>query len=108
MAKVARMASKPQVILLYNPTPYELYRDILIDRNADYDRVGEFLRDTQRAFTQKHGWVFLDLTAPLRHELEASKMWLYGRYDLTHWSLQGTILVSSVLRTELLKVIEEE
>jgi hypothetical protein len=37
IAKVSGMESKPRVILLYNPTPYELYRDILIDLNANYD-----------------------------------------------------------------------
>jgi hypothetical protein len=106
VVKVMEMEIKPRVILLYNPTPYELYRDILANRNADYDRAAEFLRDTQRAFAQKYEWMFLDLTGPLRHELQESKMWLYGRYDLTHWSLQGTTLVARVLRAELLKVID--
>jgi hypothetical protein len=41
-ANVSGMESKPRVILLYNPTPYELYRDILIDLNANYDQVAEF------------------------------------------------------------------
>jgi len=105
-AKVAEMENKPQVILLYHPTPYELYHDILTDRNADYDRIADFLKSSQRAFAEKHGWVFLDLTAPLRHELQANKIWLYGRYDPTHWSHEGTTLVASVLKAELLKVID--
>jgi hypothetical protein len=106
VTKVSGMDSKPRVILLYHPTPYELYRDILTDRNADYDRIAEFQRNTQRVFAQKHGWMFLDLTIPLRHKLQASKMWLYGRYDLWHWSLEGTTVVAPVLGAELFKVIE--
>jgi hypothetical protein len=108
IAKVSGMESKSRVILLYNPTPYELYRDILIDPNANYDQVAEFLRNEQRTFAQKHGWVFCDLTVPLRDELQESKTWLYGRHDSSHWSLRGTTLVAPVLRTELLKVIEGE
>jgi hypothetical protein len=106
VVSMAEMALKPQVILLYHPTPYEIYRDILIDRNAEYDRISEYLKAVQKAFAERHGWVFLDLTTPLQNVLQTSRMWLYGQHDLTHWSLRGTTLVASVLKAELLKVID--
>lgn len=104
-AGVAALERPPTVILLYNPSPYELYRDLLTDRHPDYDQVAQLQLDAHRAFAQHYGWVFLDLTVPLREALEANKAWLYGRYDPSHWSPQGTAWVAAVLRRELLKVI---
>jgi hypothetical protein len=104
-ASVAALEQPPTVILLYNPTPYEVYRDLLTDRQPDYDKVAQLQLDAHRAFAQHYGWIFLDLTVPLREALKADKVWLYGRYDASHWSPQGTALVAAVLRKELLKVI---
>ena len=55
------------------------------------------------AFAHTHGWQFLDLTEPLREAVQGGAVWLYGRYDTSHWSPQGTAVVADVLAAELLK-----
>ena len=102
---LAELESKPAVILLYNPTPYELYRDIEAPRHPEYDRIAEFQRGAQKTFAHAHGWRFVDLTEPLRHAIQANQAWLYGRYDPSHWSAQGTALVATVLGPELRRVM---
>jgi hypothetical protein len=104
-AEIARSEHKPSVILLYNPSAYEMYRDILAKPNPLYDELGTFQRSAQRAFATQHGWIFLDLTEPLRSKLKSTKAWIYGRYDGAHWSRAGTIIVADVLATELLEII---
>ena len=105
VTKLTETEIKPAVILLYNPSSYEIYRDILIDRIPKYDKASEIQLEAQRSFAEKNGWIFLDLTAPLRSKLKENTIWLYGRYDGTHWSLKGTAFVADVLAVELLKVI---
>jgi hypothetical protein len=105
VAKLEGMAHPPTVILLYNPTVYEIYRDMWVDPNPEADHTSAFLREALRAFAHTHGWRFLDLTEPLRQEVQARKVWIYGRYDKNHWSPEGTAVVASVLAAELLKII---
>ena len=106
MTELMSIEPKAGVMLLYNPSSYEIYRDILLDRSPTFDRSAANLVREQRDFAEKHGWIFLDLTDPLRRELKKNTTWIYGRYDGTHWSLKGTVLVAGVLATELLKVVE--
>jgi hypothetical protein len=108
ITELATSNPRPKVILLYNPSSYEIYRDILLDRRLESDRAAEIQLQLQRDFAEKYGWVFLDLTDPLRRELKKNKVWLYGRYDGTHWSLEGTAFVAAVLTEELRKVIVAE
>jgi hypothetical protein len=100
-ATLAPLAEKPTVILLYNPAPYELYRDLFRAADPEADQVVALQQAAQRTFAAAHGWRFVDLTAPLRAALHANPIWLYGRYDRSHWSPQVTALVASVLRTSL-------
>ena len=104
-AKIAQMETKPEVILLYNPTGYEIYRDILVDRRPECDQVSAFQIQAQKDFAEAHGWRFMDLTAPLRTKLEKSKVWIYGQHDSTHWSRPGTTIVAEIMADELLKVM---
>lgn len=97
---LARMAHPPTVILLYNPSPYELYGD-RVDPRSQAEQTSAFQRETLHAFTQRHGWRFLDLTEPLRRAVQAQRIWIYGRYDRSHWSPEGTALVAAVLAEEL-------
>jgi hypothetical protein len=106
-AEIARSEQKPSVILLYNPSAYEIYRDIMVKPNPLYDELGAFQRSAQRDFAQRHGWIFLDLTEPLRSKLKSTRAWIYGRYDGAHWSRAGTIIVADVLATELLEIIRQ-
>ena len=96
---------KPTVILLYNPTPYEIYRGVWIDREPEADRSLGLARDALVVFARAQGWQFLDLTEPLRHEVGARQAWLFGQHDVTHWSTEGSAIVADVLARELLTVI---
>jgi hypothetical protein len=107
VAEIARLETKPVVILLYNPSCYEIYRDILVDRQPEYDQVSEFQMEAQKAFAAANGWQFIDLTAPLRKKLERSKSWIYGKNDSTHWSHQGTAIVAEVMTEELKRVMAQ-
>jgi hypothetical protein len=104
-AEIARSEHEPSVILLYNPSAYEIYRDILEEPNPLYDELSALQVSAQRDFAQRHGWIFLDLTEPLRNRLKSTKEWIYGRHDGAHWSREGTLVVADVLATELLGVI---
>lgn len=105
VTKLTETEIKPAVILLYDPSSYEIYRDILLDRIPKYDQASEIQLEALRSFAEKNGWIFLDLTTSLRSKLKENKISLYGRYDGTHWSLKGTAFVADVLAVELLKVI---
>src|SRR5262249_17238359 len=105
VTKLAENEIKPVVILLYDPSSYEIYRDILLDRIPKYDQASEIQLEALKSFAEKNGWIFLDLTTPLRSKLKENTIWLYGRYDGTHWSLKGTAFVADVLSVELLKLI---
>jgi hypothetical protein len=107
VTRMATLEQKPTVILLYNPSPYELYRDILMDRDPAYDQFVDFELEAQRSFARQHGWRFLDLTVPLRQKLQQNRAWLYGRYDPFHWSPRGTAFVAPVLKAELLAMIAQ-
>jgi hypothetical protein len=99
------MVRRPTVILLYNPTAYEIYREMWVDPNPEADRTSIFLRKALRGFAHQHDWRYLDLTEPLRQRVQAHKVWLYGHYDKGHWSHEGTAVVASVLAAELVNVI---
>jgi hypothetical protein len=105
VATVAGMDTPPKIVLLYNPTGYEIYRDILFDRNSKHDEISEIQLQAQRSFAKKHDWLFLDLTEPLRNEVRESKTWIFGRYDAGHWSHKGTAVVASVLASELSTIL---
>jgi hypothetical protein len=104
-AALQGMAPKPTVILLYNPTSYEVYRGMWIEPIPQADEVSAFQRQALRAFAHAHGWRFLDLTDPLRQAVQARQVWLFGRNDKGHWSPQGTAIVAEVLSRALDTVI---
>jgi len=105
VAALPKGTNRPTVILLYNPSAYEIYRGIVAEQNTQYDEAAQFQVEAQRAFASKSGWIFLDLTPPLREVVKDKKTWLYGRYDSSHWSHEGTPLVTSVFVAELKKVM---
>jgi hypothetical protein len=107
VTKLTEIEIKAAVILLYDPSSYEIYRDILLDRIPKYDQASEIQLESLRSFAEKNSWIFLDLTTPLRSKLKENTIWLFGRYDGTHWSLKGTAFVAEVLAMELLKIIPQ-
>jgi hypothetical protein len=105
VAALAGSAHPAAIILLYNPAPYEVYRGIGMGLNRRTDQISTLQREVLSTFAKTHGWHFLDLTEPLREIVRDREIWLYGRYDLGHWSPQGTTIVANMLATELLKIM---
>jgi hypothetical protein len=106
VTEIGNMAApRPVVILLYNPSAYEIYRDVNVERNREIDRVSAFQRQAVRDYAAQKGWKFLDLTQSLHNEVAKSGFWIYGKNDRTHWSTQGAPVVASVLARELEQVI---
>jgi hypothetical protein len=106
VAKIDAMGGGPVVILLYNPTPHEIYRNIWVESDSKADQTSSFLLEALRLFAHSHGWQFLDLTPPLRQQVRTRQEWLYGHYDRTHWSQKGSELVAAVLAAKLRKIID--
>ena len=104
-AALAGLAHPPAVILLYNPSPNEVYRGIGMEVLPWADQKSALQREELRAFAHTQGWCFLDLTELLREAAQGGEVWLYGRYDQSHLSPQGTAIVADILAAELLKVI---
>jgi hypothetical protein len=105
VAELEGLEHRPTVILLYHPTPYEIYRGKWVDPNPEADQSSAFLQDALRRFTHAHDWAFMDLTKPLQQAVRARNLWLYGQFDKTHLSPQGTQVFAAVLAAELLKII---
>jgi hypothetical protein len=101
---MGRMDDPPAVILMYNPSAYEIYRDVMVDRDEQADRISEFQRKELNDYAIKNRWTFLDLTPSLNAEVAQSGVWLYGKSDTIHWSARGGGLVASVLARELKKL----
>jgi hypothetical protein len=106
-ARLRDRPDKPRVVLLYTPSAYEVYRGILFEPSRTFDEVVTFQIDTQRAFAAEHGWTFIDLTEPIRARVAANKIWIYGRYDHSHWSQSGTRIVADALAEQLLRLIQK-
>src|SRR5262245_9855287 len=102
---LAQRVTPPAVILLYNPAPYEVYRLLGMELNPRAEQLYPVQRQALRVFAHKHGWYFLDLTEPLRRIVQRSNVWLYGEYDQSHWSREGTAIVAEVLTTELSTIL---
>lgn len=100
-----RRAHPPTVILLYNPAPYEVSRGTRLAPQPLAEQMSAVQRDTLRTFAHTHGWRFLDLTEPLRDAVQGGAIWLYGGYDQSHWSPQGTTVVAPVLAAALFDLI---
>ena len=99
--EIGKMEHPPIVILLYNPSAYEIYRDVKVGRDGEADRVSDFQRQALKEYAEKTDWRLLDLTESLNAEVERSGVWVYGESDTIHWSAQGGDLVASVLAREL-------
>lgn len=104
---ISMMRPQPGVILMYNPSAYEIYRGDIIEQDGEVDRVSEFYRKSLRAYAEKQNWEFLDITDSLRKEVLRAREWIYGKHDRAHWSEKGTRIVGSVLARELSTVVGE-
>jgi lysophospholipase L1-like esterase len=80
-----------KVMILYNPTSYEIYRDVLSthDTSALSDAIATYQRETLATYAGEKKVAFCDLTAGLQQEARAGKRGLFGHHDGTHWSEEG-------------------
>ncbi|HSX82672.1 MAG TPA: hypothetical protein VLQ80_29435 [Candidatus Saccharimonadia bacterium] len=104
-AALAGMDHPPAGILLYNPSPYEVYRGQGMELNRWAEQKSALQRGALSAFARTQGWRFLDLTEPFRGAVRGGAIWLYGRYDQAHWSPQGTAIAADILVAELLQSV---
>jgi hypothetical protein len=106
-AEISKIQPPPSVVLLYNPSAYEIYRDLAVDSDRDNDRLSEFQRHAVRDYASKRGWEFIDLTPSLHNEVKRTGSWIYGEFDRVHWSTEGTKVVASVLAREFTRIMEK-
>jgi hypothetical protein len=97
----------PHIVLIYNPSAYEIYRDVVVAPDLQTDEVSIYQKQALSRYADNHGWRFIDLT-PSLHRLAQDGVWLYGRYDRMHWSEEGTAVLASVLAPELIQLISSE
>jgi len=99
-------AQQTQLIILYNPAAYEVYRPFLpvsrVDTTAD--AISFYQRQELQNFCDANGIIFRDLTYAFQ-EAAAHDPYLYGENEGTHWSPSGTKVATRILREVLLPVI---
>ena len=105
LSRLASMPQKPQVILLYNPSSYEIYNGIEIERDKELERRASLQFEALKKFADENQMIFINLLTPLRRIVKNEKVWIYGEKDVYHWSPMGTKVVSKLLYEELKQVI---
>lgn len=88
-----------QVAILYNPTSYEIYREVLRQEDTDQiaDEISRVQRQTLAQYARDNGLWFCDLTDAFREEVRRGVRGLFGHYDGTHWSQEGTRVAGQVI-----------
>ena len=88
-----------EVIVLYNPTSYEIYRDVLPiqDTNPLSDGISALQRELLARYTADRGLGLCDLTEAFRRQVGEGRRGLFGRYDGTHWSPAGRMVAAGIL-----------
>jgi len=81
-----------RMVLLYNPTSYEIYREVLPDEQLDHlaDEISHVQRQTLEQYAKDKGLPFCDLTEGFRTKVREGVRGLFGHDDGTHWSPKGT------------------
>lgn len=87
-----------QMILLYHPTAYEIYREILSGEIVDAmsDRLSAQQRSYLRQWSDQHQVRFVDLTEAFRERVKRGDRGLFGRNDGTHWTEKGRQIAADV------------
>jgi hypothetical protein len=86
----------PQVLLMYNPSSYEIYRSEQL-RSEVWDRRAQLQKSALRAFAADNDVAFLDLTPAFASRVAQGQVSLYGREDTIHWSPEGTGLAAEIV-----------
>jgi hypothetical protein len=88
-----------RMVLLYNPTSYEIYREVLPDEQLDplADEISHVQRQTLEQYANDKGLAFCDLTEGFRTKVREGVRGLFGHYDGTHWSPKGTRVAAGLI-----------
>jgi hypothetical protein len=95
----------PKIIILYNPSSYEIYQGILVKPNREYDQRAKMQVEALTKFAKDNNMLFINLLPGIREKVKENKMWMYGARDSIHWSQTGSRLVEEVLFQEMAKNI---
>lgn len=87
------------LLLLYNPTSYEIYREVLPDGQRDplADEISRIQRQTLEQYAKEKGLAFCDLTDEFRAKVRQGVRGMFGHYDGTHWSQEGTHVAGQLI-----------
>jgi hypothetical protein len=96
LAAVGREEAPPRVLLMYNPSSYEIYRSEEL-RSEAWNQRAQLQRGTLRAFAADNDIAFLDLTPAFASRVADGEVSLYGREDSIHWSPEGTGLAAEIV-----------
>ncbi len=97
--------SPPKVVILYNPSSYEIYRGILCEINSDADRSSLIQLNVLKKFADENQIVFINLIPGFREVVEEKKLWMFGEHDSVHWSPIGTKIAAEVILNKLNQVL---
>jgi hypothetical protein len=98
-----------QLLILYNPTSYEIYRNILpqLDIDPIADQISRTQVEALRGYASTKDLRFCDLTPAFQAAVRNGARKMFGLTDGTHWSPEGT-KVAGKLITKCLKDFVEE
>tara|TARA_B100001123_G_scaffold448991_1_gene612423 strand:- start:3228 stop:4697 length:1470 start_codon:yes stop_codon:yes gene_type:complete len=97
----------PKIILLYNPTSYEIYEGVKIDADSKHSFAAKLQQKILEEFSKKNGIIFINLLPRFRELIgrPGSKTDLYGIHDSTHWSKEGTNIAGAIIAKELKSIL---
>lgn len=102
------MPNSPKIIILYNPSSYEIYRDLLLNPNREYDQVAKMQVEALTKFAKENNILFVNLLPGIRKKAKQDNVWLYGAKDFIHWSQEGSLVVEEVLYQEIVKITKND
>lgn len=96
---LAETQGTTRLLLLYDPSAYEVYRDILPAEmvSPESDAIAALQRSTVRAYAQTRGVPLCDMTDAFRDRVRRGERQLFGRYDGVHWSAEGQRIAGDIL-----------
>ncbi len=98
-----------RVVILYNPTSYEIYREVLRARDTDAtsDAISRYQRESLRDYARGRELGFCDLTVEFRRLVANGSRGIFGDYDGTHWSHTGRRLAAKIIYTCLAELVRK-
>ncbi|MBW8000502.1 MAG: hypothetical protein FVQ80_00575 [Planctomycetes bacterium] len=94
-----KISADTKVLLLYNPCGYEIYHDIIPPDKIDSitDEISIYQRATLKKYSQKHGFMFYDLTEDFQERV--NNIGYENIFsDFIHWNELGTEIAFEILK----------